>query len=322
MRTTGLLSCLFLIACGGSGSGMPGGDDAPEPDASNPDNPPPPARGFQLVSPDITIPAETEVTYCWYFRTPNTEPMAINKWSSVMTPGSHHLIVFTTGNTDRMPPGTVSTASCDGFGVNSSWTYSAQTPTAKIDLPADDGAGKPLAIDIPPNTAGFIQMHYFNPGSEPIKAHVTVNADALPAGAAFTKTAAYVTYDDDITIGPGAINHVETQTCNAPAGAKFWMMSTHAHKQAIRTEVIDGMSPVFVSHDWEHPGAQTWMTSPFYTFATGKVTYRCTYNNTGSNSTRTISDGDSAATDEMCMASGYFFPATKSLFCLRNAGPF
>ena len=320
MRTTGLLACLFLIACGSSGSGMPGGDDAPEPDA-NPDNPPPPARGFQLVSPDVTIPAETEVTYCWYFRTPNTEPMAISKWSSVMTPGSHHLIMFTTGTSDKMPPGTISTANC-GFGLNASWTYSAQTPTATIQLPADDGAGKPLAIDIPPNTAGFIQMHYFNPGSEPIKAHVTVNADALPASTAFTKTAAFITYNNQISIGPGATNDVETQTCNAPAGAKFWLMSTHAHKQAIKTEVLDGTNVIFSSNDWEHPEAKTWMTSPFYSFSTGKVTYRCTYNNTGSNAGRTITSGDSAATDEMCMASGYFFPATKSMFCFDGNGPF
>ena len=317
MRTTGLFACLFLIACSGSGSSTDGmmGDDAPEPDAGGDIDPP--ARGFQLVSPDVTINPGQEVTYCYYFRTPNTEPMAIKKWSSVMTPGSHHLIMFTTGTQDKMPPGTVSAANC-GFGLNASWTYSAQTPTSKIELPSDDGTGKPLAIDIPPNTAGFVQMHYFNPGTETIKAHVTINADALPAGAAFTKTAAYVTYNGSLSIGPG-VTGPHSQTCNAPAGAKFWLMSTHAHKQAIKTEVLDGSTMVFESTDWEHPSASIWMAAPFQTFTSGKVTYRCTYKNeTG----RTITSGDSAATDEMCMASGYYFPATKSMFCYDGQGPF
>jgi hypothetical protein len=37
-----------------------------------------------------------------------------------------------------------------------------------------------------------------------------------------------------------------------------------------------------------------------------------------SSTTRTITTGDSAQTDEMCMASGYFFPATKPVFCYNT----
>ncbi|MBA3501421.1 MAG: hypothetical protein M4D80_10535 [Myxococcota bacterium] len=315
----GLLSCLFLIACGGGGgtSDMNMGDDTPDGGDI-----PQPKRGFQIVTPDITIKSGEEVTYCYYFRTPNTEAMAIKKWESVMTPGSHHLIMFTTGTQDKMPPGTVSASGCGAFGGGlnvPNWTYSAQTPTASMSLPVDDGAGKPLAIDIPPNTAGYVQMHYYNPTDNPIQAHVTINAEALDAGVAFTKTAAYVTYNGQISIPAGATNDVEMQSCNTPAGAKFWLMSTHAHKQAIKTEILDGTDQVFMSTDWEHPGAATWMSNPFRTFASGKVTFRCTYNNP---TNRVITDGDSAATDEMCMASGYYFPATKALICYDGQGPF
>ena len=61
---------------------------------------------------------------------------------------------------------------------------------------------------------------------------------------------------------------------------------------------------------------------PFYQFASGRVTYACTYDNKGSNANRTVTSGSSAETDEMCMATGYYFPATKSLFCLDSLGPF
>lgn len=313
-----------LLACGGGGMAADngGGDDAPPPPPDAGD-PPPPARGFQLVSPDVMIEPGQEITYCYYFRTPNTEPMAIKKWTSSMTPGSHHLILFTTGNTDKRPPGTISAADC-GFGTSApSWTYSAQTPTAELALPADDGAGKPLAMEIPPNTAGFIQMHYFNATDQPITAHVTINAEALPAGAEFTKTAAYVTYNGSLTIPVGATNcstECNAQmSCDVPAGAKFWLMSTHAHKQAVKTEVLDGATMAMSSTDWEHPIPATWMTSPFFEFASGKLTYRCTYTNPND---YPIDSGDSAATDEMCMASGYYFvpgsTTTKPRICYNN----
>ena len=101
----------------------------------------------------------------------------------------------------------------------------------------------------------------------------------------------------------------------------FWTVSTHSHKQSIATTIMDDTSMVFHSEGptaWEHPGAQSWMKSPFYTFSSGSLTYTCTYNNTTG---RTITDGTSAQTDEMCMATGYVFPMTTAKFCYTNQGP-
>ena len=102
------------------------------------------------------------ITYCWHFRTPNTKRLAIKKWASSMTPGSHHLILYT-GQSDAMPPGTVTTVNCGpgGSGI-STWMYSSQTPEDSLEMPTDDGEGKPLAMEIEPNQAGFLQMHYNN----------------------------------------------------------------------------------------------------------------------------------------------------------------
>ncbi len=318
MRTS--LACVLLtsslLACGGGG-GPVDNDDDPTPDSGT-DLPPPPDRGFRIVSPDITIEPGQEITYCYYFRTPNTEKMAVKQWKSEMTPGSHHMIMYTT-TSDAKPVGTVSSETC-GFGSGGSnvpkWTYSAQTPSAEIQLPGDDGTGKPLAQEIGPNTAGFFQMHYLNATDEPIQVHVVLDAYALEASDVYTGTAPFITFKDDIEILRNAVGDVESDTCSTPAGAKFWMMSTHAHKQAVKTRVLDGANEVFTSTDWEHPGAQMFMTpSEFYSFGANKLTYECTYDNTGSNHDSVINTGDSADLDEMCMASGYFFPATKPVFC-------
>jgi hypothetical protein len=314
MRT--LLSALLITfaACGGSGGG--GGDDDVSPDAN--ETTPPPDRGFRIVSPDIDIPPSTEITYCYYFRTPNTEPLAIKRWTSNMTPGSHHMIMYVT-STDVQPPGTVSDVDCGIGGAASSqpvWTYATQTPTAEVALPTDDGTGKPLAQDIPANTAGFFQMHYFNATDQVLKAHITLDAEALEANVEYTKTAAYVTFNGNISIPPMTNNVVVSQTCEVPAGVKFWLMSTHAHKQAVKTAVKNNGTSMFESTDWEHPGTAEFMTpDTFYAFGSNQLTYECTYSNP---TNRTIQTGDSAVTDEMCMASGYYFPATRPRFCYNN----
>jgi hypothetical protein len=311
------LLAALLGACGSDQTGDDdGGDGTMMPDAGGIA---PPARGFQLQSPEIDIQAGQEITYCWYFRTPNTASMAIGRWKSSMTPGSHHMIMFTS-NSDIKPVGTVSAADCGtlggGVGNFPVWTYAAQMPEADLQLPLDDGAGKPLAIDIAANQAGFFQMHYLNAGDTPIKVRVTLNAEALAEGATYTKTAAYVTFNGNISIPPMTNNHTQSMSCNVPATSKFWLMSTHAHKQAVHTAVKDSTSMVFESADWEHPGARAWeKATPFYQFTSGKLTYECTWNNP---TTRTIQDGDSAQYDEMCMASGYFFPATRPVFCYNN----
>jgi hypothetical protein len=186
-------------------------------------------------------------------------------------------------------------------------------------MPTDDGNGQPVGMDVKPGQVGFIQMHYLNQGEEDIKVHVTLNAEAYDAGVTATKTFAYVTFNGNISIPPMSTGTKATNTCAIPATSKVWLMSTHAHKQAVHTEVRDGMptstNVVFASDEWEHPGAKAWMTSPFYTFASGKLTYECTYNNP---TNRTITTGDSAQTDEMCMATGYYFPATKATICYNN----
>lgn len=198
-----------------------------------------------------------------------------------------------------------------------SWVFASQTPHSELQLPADDGDGKPLAQVIQPNSMGAFQMHYLNQTDAPVTAHVDLEAYALAESAQYTPTAPYVTYNFDISIAPGQIGAKATATCPAPPG-KFWQMSTHAHKQAVLTEVKDGDSPMFESKEWEHPGRALWDTAPFYTSQSGTVSWTCTYNNIGDNKNNTVVQGQSAATNEMCMAVGYYFPATSMQICPAN----
>jgi len=267
---------------------------------------------FEIASAPITLQPGEETTKCFYFTTPNSEMVAINKWVSDMTPGSHHMIMFRTLVGTQPPDGTVD--NCSGRGAP---IYGTQLAHDEKIFPTDDGFGKPLAQEIPATVQGYFQMHYLNTTDEVLIASVTLKAYPLVGGKLYTKTDIFATYNNDIEIAPGATNVTVTATCDVTLG-KFWEMSSHSHKQSIATVVMEDTTEVFASTDWEHPGTRNWSAPTFYSFETGKLTWSCTYNNTGDNATRTVTSGSSAQTDEMCMATGYYFPAVGPRGCIRD----
>jgi hypothetical protein len=308
-RSFGLgLVLVVMVGCGGGGMGddTPPGDDMPPGD----DVIDPPPSGFQLVSPDITLAPGEETTKCWYFQTPNAAPLAVKKWESQMTPGSHHMIVFMS-NAQIMPPGTVSEdCGITGSAGQAVWSYSSQTPLGEQILP--DGVG--MGIDA--GQYGFIQMHYLNAGEGDLVAHVTLNVETYEEGAEYIPAAPYITFNNDIVIPPNSTATFSGH-CNVDPSLDFYQIGTHAHKQATRMLVEDGATTVVDTDDWEDPVGRTWPEQPLYRFASGTLDYTCEYNNM---TNRTIYTGDSAATDEMCMAVGYMFPATQPKLCVRYNG--
>jgi hypothetical protein len=325
MRNLLFITTLSLIGCGG-GSTTPPGDNTDAP-ASTTDGPvtTDPNAAFSIQSTDISLPHGTEFTKCYYFHTSNTSTVAIDKWASHMTTGSHHMILFLGSPTTSQPADGTIDENCSigisGTGqVTATWTYASTNPDNMEQLPTDDGNGKPLAQNIEPGTAGYIQMHYLNQTDDDLTVHVAVDAYALPAGTAYTPTAAYNTYNQDISIGPGATGVVAAASCPTPAGMKFWEMTTHQHKQGVDAKVMDGSTMLVDTTDWEHPTVKLWDNPSFQTFANNTINWSCTYNNVGDNKNNTVKSGTSAATDEMCMANGYMFPATTSQLCIQIGG--
>ena len=302
-RTAFFFAPLVLVACSDSG----------EPEV------PEDTLAFEVQSSPFTLQPGEETTKCYYFTTPNTEAVPVAKWVSEMTPGSHHMIMFRTIQGTQPPDGTID-ENCGGAAIP---VYGTQIPHEEVAFPKDDGNGRPIAQLIPARSQHFFQMHYFNSTDAPLTTQVSIKAYTLPAeiaqNLAYTRADIFATYNADIRIPPGATNHVVSATCDVVDG-KFFSLSTHAHKQAIATRIAENGQTVFTSNDWEHPGNAAFAGPQFYTFASGKLTWECTYNNTGTNAGRTITDGDSAKTDEMCMATGYFFPAIQPAGCFFSGG--
>jgi hypothetical protein len=271
--------------------------------------------GFQVVVPKISVPAGATETWCYYFHASNSSLQAIRKWSSTMTPGSHHLILFTTP-TDRKPPGTLDQVDCSISGMQfATWSYAAHELVAELELPADDGAGQPLAMEIVPAQPAFLQMYFFNASEEPLEASVVVDAFALEDEETYTRTSTYLTYNTVLQIPPNTTGDTETQACAPPASTQFWMFTTRTHKRGVVSRILDGANPLLQSNDWELPTIHR--PEPFHSFA-GNLTYECVYDNFDG---FTVQEGESEDTDEQCIGVGYFFPSTGSKLCVNSVGP-
>jgi hypothetical protein len=288
---------------------------------------PPPRGGFRIDFPEIDIDPGQDVSYCYYFRTPNAETLPVARFSSEMGPYMQQMITFTTTNgsqgypMERLPPGIVSAADCSPLPTGQvvpNWIYEAHEPTNALAFPSDDGTGKPVALEIPPLSSGFILLHAVNTGTEVVKTKAALAVEPL-ASPVYTKTDTYTAYSSQLAIPPLSNGVVETRACATPPNSEFWWLSTLAHKRADRTDVFDGRDPVLTSLDWSHPASETLATPPFRSFASGKLTYACTYHNAEN---RTVHRGNSYQTDEECLAVGYFFPADRPYRCSDGIGPY
>ena len=306
------LFALFTTACGTSpmtaDDDMTGDDGVTSPDPA-----------FTIESGEFQLQPGEEFTKCMYFTMPNTERVAVHKWVSDLTPGSHHMIMYQTLTGDQPPDGTVDDCT-QGVSVP---IYGTQIQHEEVAFPDDDGTGRPIAQDIAAGTKGYFQMHYFNSTDQVLTAHVTVTAyGLLPEIAAhagnYTKADLFATYNNDIAVPPHALNYVVSATCPA-VDASYIQMSTHSHKQSVATDVKDGDTMVVQSDDWEHPTIERF-DQPFFHFESGQVTWECTYTNMADNQDKTVYAGQSAVTNEMCMAIGYYFPAAGPKGCILDSG--
>jgi hypothetical protein len=151
-------------------------------------------------------------------------------------------------------------------------------------------------------------MHYINTTSAPLDVHILLNVER--AQGTFQRAGALVSFNSSIAVPPMGTQTV-SGTCAIPAGANFFLMSTHTHKHATLATIHVGNAQgqeLVHTTDWENPSFQMWQTAPFFQFPAGQgLYYACSYKN---DTASTIYVGTSAITNEMCMAVTYYFPAS------------
>ena len=281
--------------------------------------------GFDVITPDVALAAGEEALLCYYFHTPNTATLGTTRWSATMTPGSEHVILFNTYSStwtpkDQQPDGTLlKGASCNAVGLSDyvGWVFDARPDSPPFSTAADDGSGKPLALEILSGQPSLLQWYAINTGVDPLTTQVRLSAAALGPAEAYTKTAAFFALNTNISVGNGQSGVNVIQTCNTPA-ASFWSLSTRTHHFSPTSRIINNGGNVVVSADYAHPNEQLYFPPNFLAFTSNQMSHECTYNNPGPTQ---LHAGDSEFSSEVCYAIGYFFPAAHPSLCLNGLSP-
>jgi hypothetical protein len=281
--------------------------------------------GFTMQTPSVPVAAGEELITCYYFHATNAGTLGLRRISSTGGAGLVSLVLYATVDAgglpaDRQPPGTLSPFEC-GFAQSNNTTaqrvYSAHAASETLAIPADDGAGQALAIEVAAGQPLFVQMHFLNTTDQPIASGMALTALGYPAGVPYVKTATYITYNGNLSLPPMSTS-TASDNCAVPAGARFWWFSTETHKLATNATLSNGATMLVSSTDWQAPAISTFGPPAFYAFGAGeRLTYACTYFNTNN---FTVHSGESS-NDEVCMGLSYYFPADRARFCFNNVGP-
>jgi hypothetical protein len=283
--------------------------------------------GFSIAT-SFQVAGGQAISQCYYFRTGSVGTVGIGRFASRFGPAIHNIVVYTTVDTntklpaDRQPPGTLSSTDCGFSGSANNTTarriYAAHATVQQLRMPDDDGAGQPLALELPANAAGFIEIYALNGSEDPVDTSVELTANGRANARAYTKTATYVTYNGMLSIPPFG-STTATLACDVPVAAKFWWLSTHSHRRATSATLRNGATTLLTTSNWEAPTIATYVAPSFYQFGAGeKLTYECSFAN---DLAITVHTGDSYESDENCIGVGYYFPGDGAL-CYNNIGPF
>src|SRR5205823_19617 len=162
----------------------------------------------------------------------------------------------------------------------------------------------------------IFQMHYINASATTaLTAHVVYTmktveeADVkVPAGELF-----YSQWSLSVPPGPS----VSSLTCKAPSDFNLLLATGHMHKHGTAFDAHVAGRMLYHTDNWDQPSWSSYAT-PGFTVARGDdITWACTYDN---QSDKIIHFGDSAATDEMCILAGIYYPAPSGetlFFCQK-----
>ena len=281
---------------------------------------------FTIATPEATIPPGVVTSTCYYFRAPNTSTAGLSRLEATLNGGTAYIVLWATfaangsgAPAEREPPGTFSSAGCgdaDSNGTTARRVWQAHRTGEALEPPANDGTGRPVAIEWLAGQPLFIQIVAPNVTDQPINASAAIGAQALPVATLYTRTDTFFTFNGNINIAAMSSGSA-TQACDVPAGVKFWHFTTHTHGFATSATLstFPSLQTLVVTSDWENPAIQEFPVAPFFDFAGEKLRYSCNYTNNG---TTPVQTGSDELNDENCVAISYFFPATKPRLCFNS----
>ncbi|HWE31799.1 MAG TPA: hypothetical protein VHB97_27550 [Polyangia bacterium] len=254
----------------------------------------------------FSVASGQEVYYCQTFANPFGEDVEISSFESHMTTGSHHLLLLFQ---DSATDGTLTPCSGLTFGP---MPYGSQRPDDQIVYPSG------IAALVKASQGFNLVVHYLNATANDIPTtNVTVTLHKATPGTVTTHAGVF--FLDNISaltpgLGPngtGGIPPNTTMTINASYTTKQDMniiyAVSHMHQKSLNLTATYGTTPtmLYTTDSWDSPPQQAY-TPPVLLPAGTAINWSCTIDN---DTSTTLTFGESAQTNEMCIFNGQYWPA-------------
>jgi hypothetical protein len=320
LRLASLLFLTFILGCGKDPASNNNTPDGPPAQA---DAPPLTGDKYSLSWGPITVQPGVENTQCLVLQLSNAEAIKVHQLHNVLSPGSHHMIVYKDDmdTTERTTP-----FDCQPFtgALNPSGMVAPLMITQKSDdeLTLPDGVAHTFA----PHQMIRIELHYINASDAPIQLSATAEFYATDPATIHDEADILFIGTPDVSLAAGQSQTIEQFFTPSRAsldltGSKFFAITGHTHHlgtdMQVSTAATKGATKTSVyapqPFQWSEP--ETTFHAPEFSLPSGGgFDFLCSYTNT---TNATVRFGESA-NDEMCFFWAYYYPSKGAHVCFHS----
>ena len=309
-RGAALGGLVVACACGGGGGGASAGSSASDADLLPGFHPPAPAVGEQRVVAPVVhgVPAGGDVTFCSYITNPWDHEVDVVQSLGFQSKFGHHAILMDVGGGAGHTDG--ETHVCTDADMNAARFLAGGSDTAQ-NIVIPDG----VAFRIRPGGNLMVQSHWINTSSQPVDGQAVFNVATREPSPDRQPAQLFTAYTVNVAIPPHAPAHASTE-CTIQSDLQFFDFGGHAHEWATHVHierVHDGAVDTLYDQDWQ-PAFQSApplhdyrVDAPLVLHKGDVLRVACDYQSTV--------DDDVRFPREMCVAFGFYFPATADLQC-------
>lgn len=276
-------------------------------------------ESFSVTFDPVTVPAGEEDTKCVVKKLSNPAAIHVGQIHNELGPGSHHLIVYRTDDTEEI----TEPFSCQPF--SDLLDPSKGTPLM-ITQKADDLLVLPQGVAFAIGQEQFVrlEMHYLNPTGAPLEVTATSTFYEMDE-ASFEHEADFLFFGNpDIDIPPNSSATLGPTFLPLPANlseSKFFGLTGHTHQFGTNVTVATSdtatgaQTLIYDVGNWQWEEPETVYLEPALEIPDGGGFHlTCEWNNTSS---QNVQFGESANA-EMCFFWTYYYPSKGAFVCAHT----
>jgi hypothetical protein len=264
----------------------------------------------------FTLQPGRETTRCVLKRLGNAEVLWVTDIATRLAPGSHHLIVYKSTETEEQP----TPFACDPFVE----TLRGETYPIMITQIREETLSFPngVAFRFEPNQMVRLEAHYLNYYPDPIEASAEVTFKGIAASDVASEANLLFYGNPDLSIPARSTLTSPWRHLSVLPGTRVFALTGHTHAFGTGVDIQVGPDdasdgtvvypPAGQSFVWDEPPMATF-SPPLAFDGTQGFRYRCAWNNT---TDATLGFGESAR-QEMCFFWAYYYPSQGYRICVN-----